>query len=135
MSFEVNPDSNDEEGEDFPEDDLSVHLEDHSLGQDYDSSLEVASGVFEASYANTFEEPNSFKEPLWNIAGPSMGSMIIFLDLLKDDLEEEEVGLPAEFNKIPVNLLARLVKEAGKERGEQIKYIEEVHRRNLGGTQ
>ena len=73
LSFEVNPDSDNEEGEDFSEDDLSIHLEDHSLGQDYDSSLEVASGVFKASYTNTFEEPNTFKVLLWNIAGPSVG--------------------------------------------------------------
>jgi len=50
LSFEVDPDSDNEEGEDFSEDDLSIHLEDHSLGQDYDSSSEVASGVFDASY-------------------------------------------------------------------------------------
>jgi len=71
-------------------------------------------------FANTFEEPNSFKELLWNIAGPSVGSMIIFLDLLKDDLEVEEAGLPAEFNKIPAKLLDLLVEEAGKKNGEQI---------------
>jgi hypothetical protein len=82
--------------------------------------------VFDANYANTFEEPNSFKELLWNIAGPSVGGMIIFLDLLKDDLEADEVGLPAEFTKIPATLLALLVKEAGKERGKQIEYIEEI---------
>ncbi len=126
LSFEVDPDSDDEEGEDFSEEDLSVHLEDHSLGQDYDSSSEVSSGMFDANYANTFEEPDSFKELLWNIAGPSVGSMIIFLDLLKDELEAEEAGLPAEFNKIPANLLALLVEEAGKECGEQIKYILEI---------
>jgi hypothetical protein len=126
LSFEVDPDSDNKEGKDFSEDDLSVHLEDHSLGQDYDSSSEVASGVFSANYANTFEEPNSFKELLWNRAGPSVGSMIIFLDLLKDELEAEEAGLPAKFNKIPANLLALLVKEAGKECGEQIKYIKVI---------
>jgi hypothetical protein len=126
LSFDVDPDSDDKEGEDFSEDDLSVHQEDHSLGQDYDSSSEVVSGVFDASYTNTFEEPNSFKELLWNIAGPSVGSMIIFLDLLKDNLEAEEAGLPAEFNKIPANLLALLVEEAGKEHGEQIEYIEVI---------
>jgi len=43
LSFEVDPDSDDKEGEHFLEDNLSVHLEDHSLGQDYDSSSEVAS--------------------------------------------------------------------------------------------
>jgi len=73
-----------------------------------------------------FEEPNSFKELLWNIAGPTVGSMIIFLDLLKDDLQAEEAGPPAEFNKIPANLLALLVEEAGKENGEQIEYIEVI---------
>ena len=126
LSFEVDPDSDVEKGKDFSEDDLSVHLEDHSLRQDYDSSSEVASGVFDASYTNTFEEPNTFKELIWNIAGPSVGSILIFLDLLKDDLEAEEAGLPAGFNKIPVNLLALLVEEACEERGEQIKYIEEI---------
>jgi len=126
LPFEVDPNSNDEEGEDFSEDNLSVHLEDQSLGQDYDSSSEVASGVFDASYTNTFEEPNTFKELLWNIAGPSVGSIIIFLDLLKDDIEAEEAGLPAGFNKTPVNLLVLLVEEAGKERGKQIEYIKEI---------
>ena len=82
--------------------------------------------MFKASYTNTFKEPNSFKELLWNIAGPSVGSMIIFLDLLKDDLEVEEAGLPAKFNKIPANLLDLLVKEAGKKNGEQIEYIEVI---------
>ena len=77
LSFKVDPDSDNEEGEDISEDNLSIHLEDHSLGQDYDSSSEVLSGVFDANYANTFEEPNSFKELLWNTAGPSVGGMII----------------------------------------------------------
>jgi len=126
LFFEVDPDSNDKENKDFSEDDLSIHLEDHSLGQDYDSSSEVASGVFKASYTNTFEEPNSFKELLWNISGSSVGSMIIFLDLLKDNLEAEEAGLSAEFNKIPANLLDLLVEEAGKKNGEQIEYIEVI---------
>jgi len=52
--------------------------------------------------------------------------MIIFLDLLKDDLEAEEVGFPAKFNKIPAKLLDLLVEEAGKKNGEEIEYIEEI---------
>jgi hypothetical protein len=126
LSFEVDPDSDDEEGEDFSEDNLSVHLEDHSLDQDYDSSSEVMSGVFDANSANTFEEPNSFKELLWNIAGPSVGSMINLLNLLKDDLEADEAGLPAKFTNIPATLLDLLVKEAGKEHGKQMEFIEEI---------
>ena len=73
-----------------------------------------------------FEEPNSFKELLWNTAGPSVGGMIILLNLLKDDLEADEAGLPVEFTKIPATLLALLVEEAGKERGKQIEFIEEI---------
>ncbi len=126
LSFEVDPDSDDEEGNDFSEKDLSAHLEDYSLGHEYDTSLEVSSGVFDANYANTFEEPDSFKELLWNIAGPSVGGMIILLELLKDDLEADEAGLPAKFINIPATLLALLDEEAGKECGKQIKFIEEI---------
>jgi hypothetical protein len=52
--------------------------------------------------------------------------MIIFLDLLKDNLQADEAGLLAEFNKIPANLLALLAEEAGKENGGQIEYIEVI---------
>jgi hypothetical protein len=126
LAFEVDPDSDDYEGEVFSEDDLSVHLEDHSLGQDYDSASEVASGVFDARYTNTFEEPNNFKELLWNIAGPAAESIIILLHLIKDDLEAEAAGLPVEFHKILATLMALLVEEAGKDHGEQIEYIEVI---------
>jgi hypothetical protein len=52
--------------------------------------------------------------------------MSIFLNLLKDNLEEDEAGLPAGFDKIPEHLLALLAAEAGKERREQIEYTEEI---------
>jgi hypothetical protein len=97
-----------------------------SSGQDYDTSSEASSGVFDATYVNTFEEPNSFKKLLWNTARPSVGGMIILLNLLKDDLEADEAGLPAKFTNIPATLLALLVEEAGKERGNQIEFIEEI---------
>jgi hypothetical protein len=126
LSAGINPDSDDEGGEDFLEDDLSVHLEDQYLSDDYDSSSEVASGVFDASHANAFEEPNSFKEHLWNLAGPSVGSMSIFLNLLKDNLEEDEAGFPAGFDKIPEHLLTLLAEEAGPERRDQIEYTEGI---------
>ena len=38
LSAELNPDSDDEEGKDFLEDGISVHLEDHYLSNDYNSS-------------------------------------------------------------------------------------------------
>ncbi len=103
----------------------TVHLVDYYLSNDYDSSSEVTSGVFDASHANTFEEPTSFKEHLWNLAGPSVGSMSIFLNLLKDDLEEDKAGSPARFDKTPEHLLTLLTK-AGKEHRDQIEYTEEI---------
>jgi hypothetical protein len=54
------------------------------------------------------------------------GKMSIFLNLLKDDLEEDEAGFPAEFGKIPEHLLTLLAEEAGTERRDQIEYTEEI---------
>jgi len=52
--------------------------------------------------------------------------MIIFLGLLKDDLEADKAGLPAELINIPENLLAQLAKEAGEDRGKQIETIDKI---------
>ncbi len=97
--------SDDKEGEDFLEDNLDVRQEDLTLGNDFDTASEVSSGVFDATHSNKFEEPDDFKKLLWNIAGPSPGSMIILLDLLKDDLEADHAGLPTNFDRIPMKLL------------------------------
>ena len=64
----INPYSNDEEGKDFLENDLIVHQEDLTLGEDYDTASEVSSGVFDATHSNQFEEPDTFKQFLWNVA-------------------------------------------------------------------
>ncbi len=82
--------------------------------------------MFDASHGNAFEEPKSFKEHLWNLAGPSVGGMSIFLNLLKDDLEEDEAGFPAGFDKIPEHLLTLLAEEAGTECRDRIEYTEEI---------
>jgi len=126
LSFNVDPDSEDKEGEDFSGDDLRVLPGDHSLDQNYDTASEVSSGRFAADYANTFAEPISFKELLWNTTGPSPGGMMIFLGLLKDDLEADKAGLPAEFINIPENILAQLAKEAGEDCGKQIETIDKI---------
>jgi len=52
--------------------------------------------------------------------------MIIFLGLLKDDLEADKVGLPAKFINIPENILAQLAKEAGEDRGKQLETIDKI---------
>ena len=54
--------------------------------------------------------------------------MIILLGLLKEDLEADEAGLPAEFINIPENILAQLAKEAGEDRGKQLETIDKSHR-------
>ena len=126
LSFDVDPNSEDEEGGKFSEDDFSELPGDHSLDQDYDTASEVSSGKFAADHANKFAAPSSFKELLWNAAGPSPGGMIIFLGLLKEDLEADEAGLPAEFINIPENILAQLAKEAGEDRGRQLETIDNL---------
>jgi hypothetical protein len=94
----INPHSDDEGGKDFSEDDFSVHHNNLTLGDKYDTASEVSSGVFDMTHLNKFEKPKNFKQVLWNVAGPSAGSMIIMLNLLMDNLEADQAGLPADFN-------------------------------------
>jgi hypothetical protein len=121
-----NPYSDNKGGKDFLEKDLSVHNEDLTLGDDYDTLLEVSSGVFAATHSNQFNQLNNFKQFLWNVAGPSTGSMIILLDLLKDDLKADQTGLPTDFNRVPVKLLELMVQDAGEDREDQIGFIEHI---------
>jgi hypothetical protein len=118
--------SDKEEGEDFLEDNLDVQQEDLTLGNDFDTASEVSSNVFDATHSNKFEEPNNFKKLLWNIARPSPRSMIILLDLLKDDLKADHVGLPTNFNRIPMKLLKFMVLDVGEDQENQIKFIKQI---------
>jgi hypothetical protein len=114
-------------GKDFLEEDLSLHHTDLTLfGNDYDTSSEVSSGVFDAVHSNKFKVPDNFKMLVWNEAGPSPGSMIIHFDLLKDELEANQAGLPAKFNRLPKKLLEFLEQEAGEDRNNQINYIGQI---------
>ena len=110
----INPTSDDKGGEDFTKDDISVHQEDLTLGEDYDTASKVSSGVFNVAHSNKFESPKNFKQLLWNVAGPSPGSMTIMLELLKDDLKDNQAGLPADFKRIPPSILEYMVSEAGE---------------------
>jgi hypothetical protein len=64
---------------------------------------------------------------MWNEAGPSPGSMIILLGLLKDELEADQARLPTEFNRLPTKLLEFLVQEAGEDHNNQINFIKQNH--------
>ncbi len=89
--------------------------------------MEVYSEVFNAVRSNKFEVPDNFKQLLWNKAGPSPGSMIILLGLLKDELEADQARrLPTEFNRVPTKLLEFLVKEAGEDYNNQINDIKQI---------
>jgi hypothetical protein len=89
-------------GKDFLEEDLhELHKDCTLFGNDYDTSLEVSSGVFDAVHSNKFKEPDDFKKHIWNNPRPSHGSMIILLGLLKDELEADQAGLPSKFNRVP----------------------------------
>ena len=48
------------------------------------------------------------------------------LGLLKDDLEDDQAGLPADFNQIPLSILEFMVAEAGEDQGDQIEFIKEI---------
>jgi hypothetical protein len=122
----VNPHSEDKGGEPFSEDDISENQEDHNLSDEYETASEVSSVIFDAAHADKFENPENFKQLLWNIAGPSTGSMAIILGLLKNDLVDDQEGLPADFSQIPLSILEFMVKEAGEDRGDQINFIEEI---------
>ncbi len=121
-----NPHSDNKGGKDFSEDDLIVHHNDLTLGDEYGTASEVFSGVFDATHSNKFEEPENFKQVLWNVASPSAGSMIIMLILLMDTLGADQAGLPADFNRIPLKLLEFMILDAGEACKEQIKFINEI---------
>jgi hypothetical protein len=48
------------------------------------------------------------------------------LDLLMDDLETDQAGLPADFNRISLKLLEFMILDAGEVREKQIKFINEI---------
>ena len=122
----INPTSDDKGGKDFTKDDISVHQEDLNLGEGYDTASKVSSGVFNVAHSNKFESPENFKQLLWNVAGLSPGSMTIMLELLKDDLKDNQAGIPADFKQIPPSILEYMVSEAGEDCGDQIKFIKEI---------
>jgi hypothetical protein len=83
--------SDNEGDKDFLEEDLSEYHEDLTLfSNDYDTSLEVSSGVFDAVHSNKFKVPDNFKQLVWNEVGPSPGSVIILLGLLKDEVKADQ---------------------------------------------
>jgi hypothetical protein len=65
-------------------------------------------------------------QALWNAAGPSVGSMIIQLDIIGDKLKGEAAGVDPDFSKIDIQLINFMIKEAGEDTDECIAFIEDV---------
>lgn len=101
--------------------------EEHDINlEDYDEALEVSSGEFDAVHANKFQTPDNFKQQLWNDAGPTVDSMLIQLTMLKENLEDEEAGMPFEGMGVSKELRAFLDAEVGSGTSDQIIYINEM---------
>jgi hypothetical protein len=118
----------DEEGSNFQENNMSIHSGNLDLNsQDYLSDAqEVLSGEFNAAYAKKYANPKTFLHALWNVAGPSAGAMVACLDIIKDELEGELAGVPAEFRNLPEELITFMYKEARVVTRDVIKFITDV---------
>ncbi len=114
--------------ESFDEKDMSIHTGDHnlSMGKYNPNSIEVSSGIFDAEHRKKYKTPNNFLQALWNMAGPSVGSMLTQLNLIKVELEGDEAGVDPEFSKIDAQLIDFLIEEAGENIDECIAYINNI---------
>jgi hypothetical protein len=111
----------------------------HKLAsEDYDDTLEVSSGELDAAHTNKFQVPESFKQQLWNDAGPTVDSMMIQLNLIKGNLEDNEAGMPFEWVGISKELRLFLVEEADEGISDQITYTDamlvELYQTNHSGV-
>ncbi len=91
--------SDSKEDSEFQESDMSVRSYDLDLSLDeYESDAqEVSSEEFNAIHSKKYANPTTFRHMLWNAAGLSAGAMVTCLGILKDELEGELAGIPAEF--------------------------------------
>jgi hypothetical protein len=118
----------DNEGSDFQENNMSICSGNLDLNsQDYLSNAqEVLSGEFDAAYVKKYANPKTFLHPFWNAAEPSAGAMVTCLNIIKDKLEGELAGVPAEFRNLPEELIGFMYKEAGANIPDVIKFITNV---------
>lgn len=123
-------DSEDEESDDsdYGEDDHSVRSGDLDLElSEYDEdALEVSSGEFDAKYVKRYANPATFLHALWNTAGPSVGAMRIFLDILLEELNGMLIGVQPEFKDIPEEVIRLMYKEGGDQPADAIAFISKI---------
>jgi hypothetical protein len=118
----------DSDKESYNKEDMSIQTgdQDLSLG-DYDpETTEVLSRIFKAEHGQKYEEPANFLQALWNVARPSVGSMLTQLDLIKTKLKGDEAGVEPDFSQINGQLIDFLIEEAGEDTDECINFINSV---------
>jgi len=86
----------------------------------------VSSGEFDAVHANKFQTPDNFKQQLWNDAGPTVDSMLIQLTMIKENLKDEEAGMPLQGMGVSKELRTFLDEEVGSGISDQIIYINDM---------
>ncbi len=118
----------DKEGSNYCKDDMSIHSDDLDLNlQDYASNTqEVLLGKFNAAFTKKYTNPTSFLHALWNTAGPLVKAMVICLDILKEELEGQLAGVPAEFKDLPEQLIHFMYAEAGEDPNNAIAFIPQI---------
>ncbi len=67
-----------------------------------------------------------FLQALWNVAGPSVGSMLTQLDLIKTKLKGDEAGVEPDFSQIEGQLIDFPIEEAGEDTNKCINFINSV---------
>jgi hypothetical protein len=94
--------------------------------EDYEEALEVSSGKFDVVHANRFQAPENFRQKLCNKAGPTVDSMMVQLTMIKENLEDEDAGMPFGWMGMSKELHTFLDKEAGKGISDQLTYINDM---------
>jgi hypothetical protein len=125
----VDPNTKDKEGEAYNTAEESGGEESDMIrSEDYASNAtEVSSGVFKATFSKKYEDPIDFKQELWNRAGPSPESMIVYLNLLRDELEYARTDLPFNIELFGC-LYDLLVKENGEDYHNNQKFLDSIKR-------
>jgi hypothetical protein len=123
----VDPNTEDEEGEAYNTAEESGGEESNMIrSEDYASdATEVSSGVFEATFSKKYEDPKDFKQDLWNRAGPLPESMIVYLNLLQDELEYARTDLPFDVEPFG-RLYDLLVEENGQDYHNNQKFLDSI---------
>ncbi len=123
----VHPNMDDDEGKDYTSAE-GTGEEDSGMNRtiNYNSNvMEVSPGKFEAEFSNTYENPKDFKQKLCNSAGPLPESMILYINIVKKELEDANNRLP--FDLTPYGRLYKLlVKESGGEYKDNLCYQEMI---------